>query len=62
MYANATIAERVGGLERVVESTTVTHSRAEWTGGIFYFPWHRHLYRRDRRLLVSPPKDTGKAG
>ena len=21
------------------------------------FPWHR-----DRRLLVSPPKDTGKAG
>ena len=22
------------------------------TGGIFYFPWHRH------RLLVSPPKDT----
>ena len=26
-------------------------------GGIFYFPWHRH-----RRILVSPPKDTGKAG
>ena len=34
------------------------------TGGIFYFLWHRHQYysRRDRRILVSPPKDTGKAG
>ena len=29
-----------GGLEWEVESTTVTHSSADW--GIFYFPWHRH--------------------
>ena len=34
------------------------------TGGIFYFPWHRHQSpdRRDQRLLVSHPKDTGKEG
>ena len=29
---------------------------------IFYFPWHRQRDRRDRQLLVSLPKDTGKAG
>ena len=29
-----------GGLEWEVESTTVTHSSADWW--IFYFPWHRH--------------------
>ena len=44
---------------RVVESTT-SYTFPVQTGGIFYFPWHRH--RRERRLLVSPPKDTGKVG
>ena len=28
------------------------------TGGIFYFPWHRHQIEGTPRLLVSPPKDT----
>ena len=30
IYANATMAEGGGGLEWVVESTTVTHSSVDW--------------------------------
>ena len=33
------------------------------TGGIVYFPWHRHqIVRRDQRLLLSHPKDTLASG
>ena len=33
----------LGDLEWEVESTTVTHfTFPVRTGGIFYFPWHRH--------------------
>ena len=37
------------------------------TGGIFYSPCHRHQTLESRQIeetngLVSPPKDTGKAG
>ena len=31
----------LGGLEWEVESTTVSHIPVR-TGGIVYFPWHRH--------------------
>ena len=72
IYANATMAEQGGGscgLEWVVESTTVTHSSADWWDILLPRPCHgianRHHYqnadRRGRRFFVSP-KDTGKAG
>ena len=28
------------------------------TGGIFYFPWHRHQIEGTNGVLLSPPKDT----
>ena len=46
---------------RVVESTT-SYTFQVQTGGIFLFPWHRNQIDRDRRVLVSVQKDTGKAG
>ena len=51
---------RSGSLEWVVESTTVTHSSADWWD--LLLPLAQTPDRRDRRLLVSPPKDTGNAG
>ena len=49
-----------GGLEWEVESTTVTHSSADWWD--LLLPLTQTPDRRDQRLLVSPLKDTGKAG
>ena len=49
-----------GGVEWVVESTIVTHSSADWWDVLL--PLAYTPDRRDRRLLVSPLKDTGKAG
>ena len=46
---------RVGG--GVHDSYTLVR-----TGGIFYFPWHRHQIEGTDGFLVSPPKDTGRAG
>ena len=54
--ASSAAYRTLGDLEWEVESTTVTHSSADW--------WDILLApdRRDQRLLVSHPKDTGKAG
>ena len=49
-----------GSLEWAVESTTVTHSSVDLWG--ILLPLTSTPDRRDRRLLVSPPKDTDKAG
>ena len=51
IYANATMAERVGGGVRMGGGVHDSSPAIDtWPD------------RRDRRLLVSPPKDTGKAG
>ena len=47
-------------LEWEVESTTVTHSSADWWDLLLPLAWTPD--RRNQRLLVSHPKDTGKAG
>ena len=62
--ASSAAYHTLGDLEWEVESTTVTHSSADWWDLLLeYFPWHRHqIVLRDQRLLVSHPKDTGKAG
>ena len=49
-----------GGLEWEVESTTVTHSSADWWD--ILLPLAETPDRRDRRLLLSHPKDSGKRG
>ena len=51
-YANATMAEQGGGLEWVVESTT-SYTFPVQTGGIFYFPWHRHQIEGTDGFSVS---------
>ena len=49
-----------GSLEWVVASTTVTHSSVDWWDILLPLAWTPD--KRDRRLLVSPPKDTCKVG
>ena len=46
-----------GGLEWKVESTTVTHSSADWWD--LLLPLAKTPDRWDQRLLLSHPKDTG---
>ena len=53
------MAEQGGEVEWVVESTTVTHSSADWWDILLPLAVSTQD-RRDRRLLVSPPKDTDK--
>ena len=51
-----------GGVEWVVASTTVTvtHSSADWWD--ILLPLALTPDRRDRRILLSPPKYNGNAG
>ena len=48
----------LGGLEWEMESTTVTHSCADWWD--LLLPLAYTPDRRDQQLLVSHPTDTGK--
>ena len=41
---------------------TTSYTFPVQTGGVFYFPWHRHHIEGTDWFYVSPPKDTGKAG
>ena len=58
--ASSAAYRTLGDLEWEVESTTVTHSSADWWD--LLLPLAETPDRRDQRLLVSHPKDTGKAG
>ena len=58
--ASSAAYRTLGDLEWEVESTTVTHSSADWW--YLLLPLAYTPDRRDQRLLVSHPKDTGKAG
>ena len=58
--ASSATYRTLGDLEWEVESTTVTHSSADWWD--LLLPLALTPDRRDQRLLVSHPKDTGKAG
>ena len=52
--ASSATYRTLGDLEWEVESTTVTHSSADW--GIFYFPWHVCMYV----YIYSPDMDIQK--